>query len=201
MRIKTFLILLVSFFIMGKTCFAQVSTNLEIISLLIDSSAAKISQTNDQLKKGFYLKNNLPQNYSILNNQIISAFINNGNEVFNKPVDSHPELGYSITSIKVNYSDLYKDGFLGGYKLTREIILYGNYSLSNTGSSFSAVNFKFTSSDSIDYDSINQIESSDLNFTRGTKPDEPMFSSLLEPAIAVCTAAVVIYLFFTVRSK
>jgi len=201
MRIKTIFIILVSFFIVDKTCFAQVSTNLEIISRLIDSSAAKISKTNDQIKKGFYLRNNLPQNYYILNNQIISAFVKNGNEVFNKPVDSRPELGYSISSIKVNYPELYKDSFLGGYKLTREIILDGNYSLSNDGSNISAVNFKFTSNDTIDYDSINQIESSDLNFTRGTKPDEPMFSSLLEPAIAVCTAAVVIYLFFTVRSK
>ncbi len=201
MRIKTFFLLLSSFLIVNRICIAQVTTNLDVISRLIDSSAWKICVSDNQIQKDLCLKNNLPQIYSILNNQIVASFAKNKIEVYNKSDNLFPELNYSITSIKVNYSDLYKDGFLGGYKLTREIILDGNYSIANAGSSLSAVSFKFTSKDSIDYDSIDQIESTDLSFTHGNKPGEPMFSSLLEPAIAVCTAAVVIYLFFSVRSK
>jgi len=201
MRIKNILLIVLLSIVALEASSAQIKSNLEIISRLIDSSVVKIIRDNNQIKAGFYLKNNLPQNYNSLNNQIFTAFINNKIQVFNNPDNSYPELNYTITSISVNYSDLFKDGFLGSYKLTREIVYLGNYTCTTSGKNISADHFRFTNKDSVDYEMINDIESPGLNYTRGTKPDEPMFSSLLEPAIAVCTAAVVIYLFFTVRSK
>jgi len=201
MRIKNFLLIILLNIAAFEASSAQVKSNLEIISRLIDSSAVKIIRENNQIKAGFYLKNNLPQNYNSLNNQVYAGFINNKIQVFNNPDNSYSELNYTITSIMVNYSDLFKDSFLGGYKLTREIVYNGNYTCAASGKIISAQDFSFTSKDTIDYEMINNIESPGLNYTRGNKPEEPMFSSLLEPAIAVCTAAVVIYLFFTVRTK
>jgi len=40
-----------------------------------------------------------------------------------------------------------------------------------------------------------------LPFTRAELPPEPFFSGLLEPAVAIGSAAVAIYLLFAVRSK
>jgi hypothetical protein len=48
---------------------------------------------------------------------------------------------------------------------------------------------------------VKSLENQALPFTKGEVPPEPLFSSLLEPAVALGTAAVVIYLFFSIRSK
>ncbi len=201
MRIKIFLIIIPLFLVVVKTSSAQVKTNMEIISRLIDSSALKINQVNPNIKNGFYLKNTLSQNYNILNNQITSSFIKIVKEVHSKPDNSYPELDYSVFSITIKYSELFKDGFLGGYKFVREVVLDGNYGITNTENVVQTADFKFANIDTVDYDYLDQIESQGLSFTQAERPEEPMFASLLEPAIAVCTAAVVIYLFFTVRSK
>ena len=59
----------------------------------------------------------------------------------------------------------------------------------------------YDKSDTVLFDEIKSLSNSSLPFTKGEAPAEPFFASLWEPVIAVGTAIVTIFLFFTIRSK
>ena len=76
--------------------------------------------------------------------------------------------------------------------------LSGNYFISNQSQ---VKDFKITAIDTINVENVEYVENRSYPFTRGDLPTEPFFSSILEPVIAIGAAAVVIVLFFSVRSK
>ena len=61
--------------------------------------------------------------------------------------------------------------------------------------------YKYNFSDTVALSNINNLQNIAYSFTSPEIPNEPFFSSLLEPTIAIGTAAVAVYLFFNIRSK
>jgi hypothetical protein len=65
----------------------------------------------------------------------------------------------------------------------------------------SVKDFYYESIDTVEFDEIQTLENPSYPFTQGRIPTEPFMSNLFEPLVALTTAAVVIALFFKVRSK
>ena len=61
--------------------------------------------------------------------------------------------------------------------------------------------FSLSEEDRVPFSDIVKIENRALPFTQGRIPDEPLFSSLLEPIIAIGTTVVTVFLLFSVRSN
>jgi hypothetical protein len=104
-----------------------------------------------------------------------------------------------IDEAATSYGEIYRDGVLGDYYIPRTIIFSGDYNI--TGNTVLTHSFNFAYHDTVNVDSVTSLENAAYPFTRGKLPAEPFFSGILEPVIAVGTAALAVILFFTIRSK
>lgn len=185
-------IILLPFFSSG----AQERDNLKVFNELVDSSVTEaVSFIPDSVRDI-----NLILNSGILavfNSEIISALSTRG---YNLVTDNNSfEFQYIIRDASTAYGDIFRKGFLGDYYVPRKITLSGSYNF--TGRTIFTKDFYYISQDTVNVDSVSTFENSSYPFTQGKLPAEPFFSGILEPVIAVGTAALAVILFFTIRSK
>jgi len=101
----------------------------------------------------------------------------------------------------IKYSDTFKDGMFGSFKLARTTEIKGNFQIVNNNSiSFSEM-INYSTVDTIDYDDLDFIEQPGLPFTHAQLPPEPFLPSLVEPLVAISAVVITVILFFTVRTK
>lgn len=175
---------------------AQEKTNLDVFTELIDSSVVNAASLIPDTVKDidFELASS---SFAVFNSTIISGLSNRG---FKLVSDSNSfKLQYFIDNAATSYGDVYGDGFLGDYFVPRKIILSGGYNFS--GRTTFTRNFNYSYQDTVSVDSIGSIENSAYPFTQAKLPAEPFFPGILEPVIAIGTAALAVILFFTIRSK
>lgn len=199
-RMYTFVnfILYVSFLLsVSSSVFAQTKTNLDIFYTLVDSSVKEFTSYIPETKDTIQLQLNLGEVYSIFNNRILASVYSSGKIVSEKKESTN--INFIIDNAGVRYGEIFRDGFFGEYLIPRSISLKGNYLAQGNSAGFREFNYSFT--DTIKYDDIKYVENQSYAFTTGAIPSEPFFSGLLEPVVAIGTAALAIILFFTIRSK
>jgi len=167
--------------------------------MLVDSSASSISSQITDSNIEYNLEYQTIAEYSALNNRIENSLVRNAIKV--SLDNSKNKISYSISQASVTYSDLFKDGIVGGYLLERKFILQGEYTIKNLSSVLNANTFYYTALDTIPYENINFVENNSLPFTKGAVPSEPFFPSMLEPIVAITAVVITVVLFFTVRSN
>jgi hypothetical protein len=184
---------------------AQPSTNLEIFYELIDSAASQTAEEILLITPEVSLTVDLGTYYTLFENSIFSGLNKNGLKVKrgSEKTDSVPRLNFVIFDAEVTYGEHERDGFLGSFVVSREVSLRGSYLLTSyEESSITKMSeLSFSYSDKVKVEDIEKIENRSYPFTIGIIPQEPFFSSLLEPVIAVGAAALAVILFFSVRSK
>lgn len=190
--------LFIFFFITSGFIFPQVNSNLQILNSLVDSSANTIVKENNLKGKAVCLDKNLPPVFTLFSNQL-SFSLNKAGVILQKDTALCIKLGYTITEAKVKYDNLFRDGFLGNYYIERNFNLTGNYLIN--GSKGKLTTFTIDFKDTVEYGNLKNYENPSLPFTQGEIPAEPFWSSFYEPAIAIGSAAVAVYLFFSIRSK
>ena len=177
---------------------SQPASNLENVYQLVNNSIESIIPQIDS--DNIYFEFNSPSDYSILKNRAVIQLSNSELEIFENKAESDLKLTYTIDNVKVNYNNTFRDGLFGVYLVERQIDLTGSYILSNKKIKDTKT-FDYSIKDSLMYDEVKNLESSSLPFTQGKLPPEPFWKGILEPVIAVGTAAVTVFLFFSVRSK
>ncbi|MBZ0200972.1 MAG: hypothetical protein K8H86_13965 [Ignavibacteriaceae bacterium] len=193
-RNKYITFLLVIVFLFGSTAFSQSKTNIEVYYSLVDSAAGLIAKRLPAEQNKIVVISN-KNDYSIFTNRIKSTF----NKLGVAPDSGvNTELTISFDRTTVQYSDMHRESFFGSMWVKRKVEFGGNFSFNNK---IAPGEFLFSAIDSVKVDDIKKIENPVYPFTVSEVPPEPFFSSLLEPAAAIGTAAVAIYLFFSVRSK
>jgi hypothetical protein len=194
-------IVLILFCFSGSKIFSQEKTNLDLLHSLTDSSAISIVKNLPANQKNLSFNLVLGSDYDLFKDHLIAYFVNNKYKIFqtDKNADSVLKIDYTIDNAKVTYGNTFRDGFLGKFKVQRNIKMSGSYVVNKNP--VYAAKFNYAISDTINYDNIREIQNSSYPVTNGEIPPEPFFSNLLEPVIAVGSAAVVIFLFFTIRSK
>ncbi|MDP1993749.1 MAG: hypothetical protein Q8K40_00745, partial [Ignavibacteria bacterium] len=109
------------------------------------------------------------------------------------------QVQFVLTEVKVEYDEPERKSLFGSFVVKRILHFSGNYSI--ISESTNVKNFSYTLNDEVPYENIEMLENSSFPFTQGKIPAEPFFSSLLEPAIALGSAAAAVYIFFSARSK
>lgn len=183
------------------TIYSQTKTNLEVIYSLTDSLTNKILSETRPEQENILLNLNLGESYSVFSNNIKTGFIEKGKKIFETPPDelNIPVVDIVIESAGIEYGEMFRDGWFGDHYAQRKASISGNYlqSFNNEGKK----EFQFSVTDTINVDELKDIEKDPFPFTKGNIPPEPFLSSMAEPVIAIGTAAVVIALFFSIRSK
>ena len=135
--------------------------------------------------------------FEIFNSEIISRLSKEGYKLISG--SEAFKIQYIIKDASVNYGDIYRDGFLGDYYVPRLIQVSGNFNMA--GKTIVTHEFNYTNKDTVKVDNVKNLENPAYPFTQGKLPSEPFFSGIIEPVIAVGTAALAVILFFTIRSK
>ena len=176
--------------------FPQTISNLDVFYSLTDSASHSLLSDLGDIKK-IDLLFDLGIDYPVFANRIRGELFRNGIG-FSPDNSGSAKVNFVIDNAQVNYSEPRKNGIFGDFFTERSIKLSGNYFIPEK----SKVNkFVFTAKDTVRVDDIEEIENRSFPFTQGEIPPEPFFSSLLEPVVALGTAAVTVILFFSVRSK
>ena len=200
-RLKLFLFL-IAFNL--SSCFelhCQSLTNLDIFYSLTDSLVDQISSGIPSNENKILLDLNLGQSYSLFANNIIERFIKNDKQIIQL---ANQEKDFTLINIViegagVEYSNMFRDGFFGTHYIQRYSAIYGNYLISSA--SGGKEDFEITRLDTIKVEDISLLQNPSYPFTQAAVPPEPFVSGLAEPIIAIGTAAIVIVLFFTIRSE
>ena len=185
---------LLLFLLFALSVNAQTRTNLELFFQLADSAANGLIQNLDserEVKIDFVLG----KDYQVFQNSILTRFQN-------KEIDRESgkiQVQFVLTEVKVEYDEPERKGLFGSFFVKRNMQFSGNYSI--ISESTMVKDFSYTINDDIPYENIEAVENSSFPFTQGKIPAEPFFSSLLEPAIALGSAAAAVYIFFSARSK
>ena len=190
------IILLISIKVNGQTL-----TNLEMFYSLTDSLVDQINLEIPSNEKRILLTLNLGQNYSLFSNNIKEKFRKSGKEILEQPPDelNFPHVDIVLEGAGVEYGEMFRDGWFGTHYIQRYSTIFGNYL--QTFSESGKREFEITKVDTVKVEDLKYLENDSYPFTKGTIPSEPFLSGFAEPLIAIGTAAVVIVLFFTVRSK
>jgi hypothetical protein len=194
--------LFLSLLFTGSLC-SQTKSNLEVFYTLSDSSVNLIAQNVTLPSLKLKVEFNNGQVYSVFNNHILEYLISKKTILVPEKNENVAVLSYTIEKAVTEYSDLYRNGFLGTYMVQRKLSLKGNYFITTPGkinSNYSS-EFIYSQVDSVQVDELKNLENNSFKFTSGTIPPEPFFTGLFEPIFALSTAAAAVILFFTVRSK
>ena len=175
---------------------AQEKKNLQVFYELVDSSVINATSFIPDSIKDIKLDLN-KGTFAVFNSEIISCLTGRGYRLANE--GNSPEIQILFSNAVTSYGEMFRDGFLGDYYLPRKITLSGSYNFS--GKKIFTRSFSYSLRDTVNADSISMIENSAYPFTQGELPPEPFFSGILEPLVAVGTAALAVILFFTIRSK
>jgi beta-glucanase (GH16 family) len=179
---------------------SQTKTNLDVFKVLVDSSLSEALLNLSDSQKDIYVDLKLTSAYSVFENQIFKSIqAQKKNIATTSSTLENIRLSYSIENAAVNYGEVFRDGFLGNHFVDRKIYITGSYLINSE--EMSVKDFYFESIDTVEFDEIQTLENSSYPFTQGEIPTEPFLSNLFEPLVALTTAAVVIALFFTIRSK
>ncbi|MDP3682613.1 MAG: hypothetical protein Q8S01_01655 [Ignavibacteria bacterium] len=178
------------FVLLSFPVYGQTKTNLELFFQLADSAANNL-QLNLLDENNFQIDFVLGKDYQVFQNSILSHF--------QKKESGKTRIQFVVKEAKVEYSEPERKSLFGSFVVKRNLKLSGNYSI--ISESTEVKDFSYECSDEILYEDIGMVENSSFPFTQGKIPAEPFFSSLLEPTIALGSAAAAVYIFFTARSK
>ena len=181
--------------------FAQTPTNLEVFYSLTDSLVDKIIKEIPKEENKILLTLNLGQSYSLFSNRIKQRLREKKKEMLEQLSDdiNVPHIDIVMEGADVEYGEMFRDGWFGSHYVPRKSVIFGNYL--QTYSTGGKRDFNISATDTIKVEDIKFLENLLFPFTQGTIPSEPFISGLAEPIIAIGTAAVVVVLFFTIRSK
>jgi len=179
--------------------YSQTVSNIDKFYSLVDSASNFLLKDLGSINK-IKLELNLGTDYSLFANQIRGKLLKSGKEIVNdnSSTENLVNVNFVIDNSNVTYSNPERDGIFGDFFTQRTIELSVNYLIS---SNQSLKSFNLTSKDTINVKNVENVENRSYPFTQGELPPEPFFSSLLEPILAIGATAVIITLFFSVRSK
>jgi len=180
----------------------QTKTNYEIINQLISGSLVKVlsEYSEGEEKEKIVFKADFPDGYSVLKNRSFNFLHSLNPKVELGTLNDFEDISYTLEQISVDYGETFRKNIFSDYYSVREIKISGTSVISKSGKKV-PLPFSESYSDTVAYDLLEQQQNNALPFTRGEIPEEPLFRSILEPAVALTAAVVTIYLFFDVRSK
>lgn len=101
----------------------------------------------------------------------------------------------------VNYSSPVSSHIFGASDVVRTMKSEYDVEVSDSGRVAFAKSFQMAYSDTVSESDIPALESGTYNFLRGRLDSRSLFDTVLQPVLFVASAAVIVYLFFTLRGS
>ncbi len=107
----------------------------------------------------------------------------------------------SIGDPLVRYGASFHDGLFGRTLAPRTVSFAFRYTyLDTAGGVLSAGTLRPSKIDTVAVHNLGRLESGSAQFLHGDPPDDTFLDALAEPLVVIAATAVVVYLFFTIRS-
>jgi len=205
---KILIVILFCFLTYGNLLFAQVEnyrTNYVIFDSLMNKCLNEISDEvtilgNDRLYKINIKDNSDKKNF--IENSFKQKFYNSR---FIYVTDSD-SIDYNIEINKIKfktlYPKIYTKGIWGNDFFKREInVAFECKFISKDSKFIKDIQFDKKYSDDISSEYYEYIQGNDFSFMKSALPEKPFFKKIFIPAVAVIVSAVIVILFFSIRSK
>jgi hypothetical protein len=184
---------------------APVKTNLEVFQTEFASLAAELLQREGAgLERNLVVNVRSPDTCWLARNTIVEALKKLNYTVYLPSPGSEgrgASIDIGIVETKVRYGKTFRESFLGGRKTERTISTIVSASVRNVQNEIlfaGGVSREYK--DTVNVSDVSDLENPLISCTHGEPPDADFLDELLEPIIIVGASAVVVYLFFTVRS-
>jgi hypothetical protein len=189
----------------GELSDLPIKTNLEIFQSQLDSLASELlEKANLGHEKDLFLNVRPSDSFLVARNMISEALKRLRYHVFfDAQTDGLEGAAIDLAFVQtvVRYGNAFRENILGERKAERTIstVISVNVRSARNEVLF-AGSLSRMSRDTVSVGDIPDLENSFVPFTHGEAPEGGVFDNILAPAIIVGASAVVIYLFFTVRS-
>ncbi len=125
-----------------------------------------------------------------------------GFKVYRNSIRNGFVLEIAHVSVSIKYSEPYTNSFFGKDLSKRDIVLkfIGQIRFGPAGQVVKSISSEKIFSDEINYNNIEELETSSYSFTQGERQKYSGWDKIIEPAIIVTSVVVIILLFFTQRA-
>ena len=125
-----------------------------------------------------------------------------GFKVYRNSIRNGFVLEIAHVSVSIKYSEPYTNSFFGKDLSKRDIVLkfIGQIRFGPSGQVVKSISSEKIFSDEINYNNIEELETSSYSFTQGERQKYSGWDKIIEPAIIVTSVVVIILLFFTQRA-
>lgn len=139
---------------------------------------------------------------TMVHHDVAESFLSKKIAVFTSQASADTVFEFSAYDVTLKYGEPFTESFFGRRKVNRTISLSVQFSfLSQSQHKVIATQkMTVTTVDTIDYAVVQTLNDPSIPFSSVIEPQLSFFDSILEPAIVTVASAVVIYLFFTIRS-
>ncbi len=187
--------------VLFEVLFAQAPVNSKLFSDIIEKSTNTILKNLPSAVDTIYISVESSSELRAVHSRVLKSFQNNGKTIFVGTSDTHWNISYTLENITVKYGEAFRKSFWSAYETERSCSLNSTWLLRNKLEVIAAKSFTDEITDTIKLDYIEEAEQNSYPFPKGNTPGEPVFSSLIEPVVAVTATVITVYMFFNVRSK
>lgn len=187
-------------FVFSVLLHGQSETNLFIFKQFADSAMRSVRWNDVQSEKP-EVAVTLPAHALILEPHIreqLQFALGLRNKIFY--ANKKEKVLFTLESAELTYPELFRDGLMGEYFISRKFQFKGSISLID-GQGQTKFDFSFNKLDTLQLEQKDSVELAGYALTQKELPEEPVFRSLLEPVTVVAALALTVYLFFTTRSS
>jgi len=182
----------------------QPQTNLELIELAVSNVAREIlNGMKLHPHEQVLLKVSRNENSWMFENKMIGVLRGAGADVFvnvSSKSDSVTIAEFNVLDLKLRYTRVFETTEEKFIEREAVVNVSGKVYRGSDGKVLWGNNLVCTKRDTVRFDDIHTLENPNIKLTHAYLPDEGIFSSIIEPLLVIAASAIIIFLFFTVRS-
>lgn len=176
--------------------FSQTKSNNQKFIEVFDSAFVKIKPGIERNVSLFFENS---EQYPEIKSRFI--YLLNENKFNVTETNQEPNLYYKIDSVELSYQNLERDGLFGSFNVERMIKFNSTVNFRNLNGKLITEKIAIKEKDTIEYDSIEEIEKYSYGFLKAEHPQEPFLKTVWDPVLLIGAAAASVIVFFFVRSN
>ena len=183
------------------TSSGQKPTNYEIFCAQVDTLSGSIVKTlADWKAKSVSYRSNTGEVDMFVRQRIEERLLRNGFRI-REDSAAVPRLRVAAPLIRVEYSSPVASHIFGSSDVERTVQSDFDLEISDSGEVKSARSYSFVYSDTVKESEIPDLESGSYGFLHGRIDPGGFLDTMLQPVLFLASAAIIVYLFFTLRGS
>ena len=189
----------VSVLLISSALQARKLTNYDVVSAQVDTLVQSVAKVLVEHQiKSLYCKTNTREVDTFVRQRIIESLLKNN---FHLMTDSSsaPSLKVTVPLVEVSYSAPVASHIFGSSDVVRRVRSVYEVEITDSSQIKFADSFSYAFADTVKEGEIPELESGSYGFLHGKIDSGSFFDTMLQPLLFIASAAVIVYLFFTLR--